>query len=381
MKKRSSEAGARKRCASATSRRIAMPVPRSRTDSAEPVAAARDRDPLERERGQRRLRRQRRGPAALAARLNRGGARRQRPFAAPKKPGAMTESASSITTASQSSSRARSRPAWRAAARPGASLGSRSTTEAPYARAIVAVASLQRSATTSSGRRAADRPPPRPGSCRSRAPRRGRAPGRGSADRRLAGVAARDRRARRGRAARGEPPRRGRGAQRSPPPRSGRRSSEHRPRESRESQTPSLRRQFDPARRGRATRSSAELSRSISPAESPGPTVLRAWIQSSGRAVPAIAGVDASVSGLAQRAQRAAVVRPERARRLRDRLVEDRLEQGLRVERAPREARLRRDRATDDDPSHGSRLSSRRPPALARRRRRGRRARRAAPRR
>ena len=76
---------------------------------------------------------------------------------------------------------------------------------------------------------------------------------------------------------------------------------------------------------------SAELSRSISPAEFPG---RRCYGPGSSRrdARPAITGVDASVSGLAQRAQRSAVVRSERARRLRDRVVEDRLEQGPRVE-------------------------------------------------
>ena len=77
---------------------------------------------------------------------------------ASKYPGEMTESASSIAIASHSSSRARSRPACRAAARPGWSLGPRSTTIAPWARAIPAVASVQRSATTitrSPGRRSA----------------------------------------------------------------------------------------------------------------------------------------------------------------------------------------------------------------------------------
>ena len=121
MKKRSSDAGARNRCASATSRRIAMPVPRRRTEtprrsrprgmvmpcsvnaaSAASWASVR--------------------PCPLSLRAWTASApdaivRSQ----AAKKPGSMTESASSIRTASHSSSRACSRPACLAAARPGGS--------------------------------------------------------------------------------------------------------------------------------------------------------------------------------------------------------------------------------------------------------------------
>ena len=75
----------------------------------------------------------------------------QRPARTPKNPGATTESASSMTTASHSSPRACSSPAWRAAARPGSPPGR-------------ARAPRRRSAGRSSrSRRCSDRRRPRPG--------------------------------------------------------------------------------------------------------------------------------------------------------------------------------------------------------------------------
>ena len=129
-----------------------MPGPAQPDRYAEPVATARDRDALQRERGKRSLGRQRPPAAALAARLDRLAPDAIACSHAAKKPGSITESASSISTASQSSERAYSRPAWRAAARPGGSSGPRSSTDAPNERAISAVRSVHRSATTSTDR-------------------------------------------------------------------------------------------------------------------------------------------------------------------------------------------------------------------------------------
>ena len=100
-----------------------------------------------------------RGPMLLSLRAWTAGAPEARAASqASRKPGSMIESASSISTASQSRGRACSRPAWRAWARPGVSPAERSSTEAPNERAIRAVESVQRSATTvtrSRGRRSA----------------------------------------------------------------------------------------------------------------------------------------------------------------------------------------------------------------------------------
>ena len=87
MKKRSSDAGARKRCASATSRRMAIPGAAQPDRDAEAASTARDCDALQREGGERGLLGQRAPVAAFAARLDRLGAGGQRPVASGEEAG------------------------------------------------------------------------------------------------------------------------------------------------------------------------------------------------------------------------------------------------------------------------------------------------------
>ena len=100
-----------------------MPVPRSRTERPRRSRPRGIVMPCSVNAASGGLGGQRAAAAALAARLDRVGAAGQRPLARGEEPGSITESASSITTASHSSARACSRPACRAAARPGSSSG------------------------------------------------------------------------------------------------------------------------------------------------------------------------------------------------------------------------------------------------------------------